>query len=51
MNIINNNRDTPKVYYATPLDYLVDGCFMFVLATILQFAGVHFFAEYGNIKL
>ena len=45
---IENRRDIPKVSYATALDYFVGGCFAFVLATIIQFAGVHFFTKHGS---
>ena len=45
---IDNRRDIPKVSYATALDYFVGGCFTFVLATIIQFAGVHFFTKHGS---
>src|SRR6218665_2239689 len=42
---IDNRGDLPKVSYSTALDYFVGVCFGFVLATILQFAGVHFFTK------
>ena len=45
---IENRRDIPKVSYATALDYFVGGCFAFVLATIIQFAGVHFFTKHDS---
>ena len=45
---IENRRAIPKVSYATALDYFVGGCFAFVLATIIQFAGVHFFTKHGS---
>ncbi|KAK2169071.1 hypothetical protein LSH36_12g07036 [Paralvinella palmiformis] len=45
---IENRRDLPKVSYSTALDYFVAVCFAFVLATILQFAGVHFFTKHGS---
>ena len=38
----------PKVSYSTALDYFVAICFAFVLASILQFAGVHFFTKHGS---
>ena len=48
---IDNRRDLPKVSYSTALDYFVGMSFAFVLATIIQFAGVHFFTKtgYGEI--
>ena len=45
---IDNRRDLPKVSYSTALDYYVGICFAFVLASILQFAGVHFFTKHGS---
>ncbi len=45
---IENRRDLPKVSYSTALDIFVGVCFAFVLATILQFAGVHFFTKHGS---
>ena len=47
MNIDNRN-DIPKVSYSTALDIFVGTCFAFVLATIIQFAGVHFFTKHGS---
>ncbi|ELT95876.1 hypothetical protein CAPTEDRAFT_71449, partial [Capitella teleta] len=37
---IDNRGDLPKVSYSTALDYFVGVCFGFVLAAIIQFAGV-----------
>ncbi len=34
--------------YSTALDYYVGICFAFVLASIIQFAGVHFFTKHGG---
>ena len=45
---IDNRRDLPKVSYSTALDYFVAICFAFILATILEFAGVHFFTKHGS---
>ena len=45
---IDNRRDLPKVSYSTALDYFVAVCFAFVLASILQFASVHFFTKHGS---
>ena len=45
---IENRRDIPKVSYSTALDYFVGTCFTFVLATIIQFAGVHYFTKHGS---
>jgi hypothetical protein len=45
---IDNRRDLPKVSYSTALDYYVVACFGFVLLSILQFAGVHYFTKQGS---
>jgi len=45
---IDNRRDLPKVSYSTALDYFVGVCFGFVLTTIIQFAGVHFFTKHDS---
>ena len=45
---IENRRDLPKVPYSTALDYFVGVCFAFVLSSILQFTGVHFFTKHGS---
>lgn len=41
----DNRHDLPKVSYSTALDYFVAVCFGFVLATIIQFAAVHFYTK------
>ena len=45
---IDNRQDLPKVSYATALDIFVAVSFVFVLATVIQFAAVHFFTKYGT---
>ena len=45
---IDNRVDLPKVSYSTALDYFVGMCFAFVLASIIQFSGVHFFTKQGS---
>ena len=45
---IDNRVDLPKVSYSTAIDYFVAVCFIFVVATILQFAGVHYFTKNGS---
>ena len=45
---IENRRDLPKVSYSTALDHFLNMCFAFVLASIIQFAGVHFFTKHGS---
>ena len=48
---IDNRTDLPKVSYSTALDYFVGMCFAFVLASIIQFASVHFFTKHGSGEL
>ncbi|XP_048244070.1 gamma-aminobutyric acid receptor alpha-like isoform X1 [Haliotis rufescens] len=45
---IENKTDFPKISYITALDMYVAVCFAFVLATILEFAFVHYFTKYGT---
>lgn len=40
--------DLPKVSYPTALDFFVFLSFVFIFATILQFAFVHYFTKYGS---
>ena len=40
--------DLPKVSYPTALDYFVFLSFVFIFATILQFAFVHFYTKYHS---
>ena len=44
---LDNRNDLPRVSYSTALDVYVAMCFVFVLATIIQFAAVHYFTKYG----
>ncbi|CAH1776596.1 unnamed protein product [Owenia fusiformis] len=45
---IDNKKDLPKVSYSTALDWFVAICFAFVLATIVEFSGVHYFTKHGS---
>lgn len=45
---IETRRDLPKVSYSTALDHFLNICFAFVMASIIQFAGVHFFTKHGS---
>ena len=45
---IDNRTNLPKVSYSTALDWYLGTCFGFVLATILQFSGVHYFTKHGS---
>jgi len=44
---LDNRNDLPRVSYSTALDIYVAICFAFVLATIIQFAAVHYFTKFG----
>ncbi|WAQ99505.1 GBRA4-like protein [Mya arenaria] len=44
---LDNRNDLPRVSYSTALDIYVAICFVFVLATIIQFAAVHYFTKFG----
>ncbi|KAL4230964.1 Gamma-aminobutyric acid receptor subunit alpha-4 [Mactra antiquata] len=44
---LDNRNDLPRVSYSTALDIYVASCFMFVLATIIQFAAVHYYTKFG----
>ena len=48
---MDTSKDLPKVSYATSLDWFVLLCFGFVIASVLEFAGVHYFTklDYGDI--
>ena len=45
---LDTRQDLPKVPYATALDTFVTLCFIFVILTLLQFAGVHYFTKAGG---
>ena len=45
---IDNRDDLPKAPYSTALDYFIGVSFAFVLATVIQFAGVHYFTKHGS---
>ncbi len=45
---IDNRKDLPEVSYSTALDYFVGTCFGFVMVSIIQFSGVHFFTKHGG---
>ncbi|KAK6172963.1 hypothetical protein SNE40_016511 [Patella caerulea] len=45
---IENRNDFPKVSYITALDLYIAVCFVFVLATTVEFAIVHSFTKYGT---
>lgn len=45
---LDTKTDLPKVSYPTALDWFVIMCFTFVIATLLEFAGVHYFTKVGS---
>ena len=45
---MDTRNDVPKVSYATALDYFIIMCYVFVTATLLEFAGVHYFTKIGS---
>ena len=42
---LDSRTDLPKVHYATALDWFIICCFGYCIATLLQFAGVHYFTK------
>ena len=45
---IDTRDDLPKVSYLTALDYFVMINYAFILATVLEFASVHYFTKLGS---
>lgn len=45
---LENRDDLPHVAYYTALDIYVVMCFLFVMASIVQFAAVHYFTKYST---
>ncbi|XP_022653054.1 gamma-aminobutyric acid receptor alpha-like isoform X1 [Varroa destructor] len=44
----DTRTDLPKVAYPTALDWFVIMCFAFVMLTLLEYAGVHYFTKVGS---
>ena len=42
---LDSRTDLPKVHYATALDWFIITCFFYCIATLLEFAGVHYFTK------
>ena len=42
---LDSRRDLPKVHYATALDWFIICSFGYCIATLLEFAGVHYFTK------
>lgn len=45
---LDSRKDLPKVRYATALDWFLLSCFFYCIATLLQFAFVHYFTKVGS---
>lgn len=45
---LDSRTDLPKVRYATALDWFLLYCFFYCIATLLEFAGVHYFTKVGS---
>ncbi|EEC13799.1 conserved hypothetical protein, partial [Ixodes scapularis] len=43
--VLDTRTDLPKVPYPTSLDWFVIMCFSFVIFTLLEYAGVHYFTK------
>ena len=44
---MDSRSDLPKVHYATALDWFIICSFLYCMASILEFAGVHYFTKVG----
>jgi hypothetical protein len=44
---LDSRIDLPKVRYATALDWFLLMSFFYCIATLLEFAGVHYFTKAG----
>ncbi len=42
---LESRTDLPKVHYATALDWFIICSFAYCIATLLEFAGVHYFTK------
>lgn len=45
---LDSRTDLPKVRYATALDWFLLMSFFYCIATLLEFAGVHYFTKVSN---
>ena len=45
---LESRTDLPKVHYATALDWFIICSFGYCIATLLEFAGVHYFTKVLN---
>ena len=46
---MDSRSDLPKVQYATALDWFIICSFLYCMATILEFAGVHYFTKVSRL--
>jgi gamma-aminobutyric acid receptor subunit alpha len=47
---LDSRKDLPKVRYATAMDYFLLCCFFYCIATLLEFAGVHYFTKVSKAR-
>ncbi|CAN8032809.1 unnamed protein product, partial [Ixodes persulcatus] len=47
--VLDTRTDLPKVPYPTSLDWFVIMCFSFVIFTLLEYAGVHYFTKVRSL--
>lgn len=45
---LDTRDDLPKVQYATALDWFILMSYGFVIGSLLEFAGVHYFTKHGS---
>ncbi len=45
---LESRTDLPKVHYATALDWFIICSFAYCIATLLEFAGVHYFTKVSH---
>ena len=48
---LDSRSDLPKVHYATALDWFIICSFLYCMASILEFAGVHYFTKVSQEEL
>lgn len=44
----DNGHELPQVPYATALELYVQMCFTFLIASMVEFVGVHYFTKHGG---
>ena len=45
---LDSRTGLPKVHYATALDWFIICSFLYCMASLLEFAGVHYFTKVGS---